>query len=195
MKYKFIYKLILTFTFYRNKLISNLIVEVLNMNVVMVFTSKPLETMIDEGGSGYWSASKKRLEKCSYLIATKSNTLREHFPSDTNIKQGSAFIVGKITNIGNSPKGDRLVIQISEFAEINIPNVWTGNRNPVAYTNTESLKSDHGLDFADLEWSDFPINEITPIVNVKALTIDEAKEGIAKTLGIDPSCIEILIKA
>jgi hypothetical protein len=165
------------------------------MNVVMVFTSKPLETMINEGGSGYWSASKKRLEKCSYLIATKSNTLREHFPSDTNIKQGSAFIVGKITNIGNSPKGGRLVIQLSEFAEVNIPNVWTGNRNPVAYTNTESLKNDHGVDFSNIVWRDFPINEITPITDVKALTIDEAKEGIAKTLGIDPSCIEILIKA
>lgn len=75
------------------------------MNIIMVFTSKPIETMINEGGSGYWAANKKRLDKCTYLIATKSNTLREHFPSDPGISQGSAFLIGKISNITNSPDG------------------------------------------------------------------------------------------
>jgi hypothetical protein len=165
------------------------------MNIVMVFTSKPLETMINEGGSGYWSANRKRLEKCTYLIATKSNTLREHFPSDTNIKKRSAFLVGKISNISDSPKKNRLIIQFSEFAEINIPNVWTGNRNPVAYTDTESFQQEHELNFSEIQWSDFPVKDITPLIDFTALTVDEAKGGLAKTLGVDPSCIEISIKA
>lgn len=165
------------------------------MEAVIIFTSKPLETMISEGGAGYWSANKKRLEKCSFLIATKSDTLRQHFPSDINIEQGSAFIVGKISNIATSPDGKRYVIQFSQYAEINIPNVWTGNRNPVAYIDIETLKEEHELDFENLDWKNFPIHEIKPVNNVKALTIDEAKEGIAKKLGIDSSCIEISIKA
>jgi hypothetical protein len=165
------------------------------MKIVMVYTSKPLETMINEGGSGDWSANKKRLEKCSYLIATKSNTLREHFPSDTEIKQGSAFLIGKISSIVSSPNSDRLVIQFSEYAEINIDNAWTGNRNPVAYTDVASFQKNHGLDVSQIEWRDFPINDIQHNLKVNPLTIDEAKEGIARTLGIDPSCIEIQIKA
>lgn len=170
-------------------------------NVVMIFTSKPLETMIQEGGSGYWSANRKRLEKCEYLIATKSNTLREHFPSNTDIKQGSAFLVGKITNITDSPDGDRLVIQISEYAEINKPKVWTGNRNPVAYTTSQDFTEAHGLDFESLEWQKFPITDEAlskkreSIGEVKGLTIEEAKLGLAKTLGISSDCIEIIIKA
>ncbi len=165
------------------------------MNIVIVFTSKPLETMINEGGSGDWSANKKRLEKCSYLIATKSNTLREHFPSDINIDQSSAFFIGKIRNITDSPDSDRLVIQFSEYADINISNAWTGNRNPVAYTNVTEFQVKHNFDISTLEWKPFPISEIKLHNNVKALTVNEAKDGIAKTLGIDPSCIEIQIKA
>lgn len=161
----------------------------------MVFTSKPLETMINEGGSGYWAANKKRLEKCTYLVATKSNTLREHFPSNPNISQGSAFLIGKISNIIDSPDGDRLVIQISEYSEIDVPHAWTGNRNPVAYTDVASFETKHHIDISSLIWEKFPISETTPQANVKALTVDEAKNGIAKTLGIDPSCIEIQIKA
>ncbi|WP_344798327.1 hypothetical protein [Litoribacillus peritrichatus] len=167
----------------------------MNDNVVMVFTSKPLETMINEGGSGYWSANKKRLEKCSYVIATKSNTLREHFPSNTDIKQGAAFLVGKISNIAGSPTGSRLVIQFSEYAEINIPDAWTGNRNPVAYTDVTSFQNEHKVEFSGLEWKEFPEVDIKLESEVLPLTISEAKEGLAKTLDIDPSCIEIKINA
>ena len=170
-------------------------------DVVMVFTSKPLETMIQEGGSGYWSANRKRLQKCEYLVATKSNKLREHFPSNRDIKQGSAFLVGKVTNIVDLPSGGRLLIQISEYAEVNQPKVWTGNRNPVAYTTTDALEKEHGLDIESLEWKEFPTSDAAVDSpdkvgsDVKALTIEEAKAGLAKMLGISASCIEITIKA
>ena len=156
------------------------------MNIVMVFTVDSLETMISKGGSGCWSANKKRLESCTYLVAaTKSE--------DT---KGSAFLVGKISNISDTLEGNRLLIQFSEYAKINIPDVWVpGNRNPVAYTDTESFQKEHGLDFSEIQWSDFPVVDLDPLAAVKAITIDEAKRGIAKTLAVDPSCIEILIKA
>lgn len=166
-----------------------------SMNVVMVFTSKPLETMFNEGGSGYWSANRARLESCSYIVATKSNTLREHFPSNVDIKQGSAFLVGKISNIVNSPEANRLVIQFSEYAEINIPNVWTGNRNPVAYSDIEELNYKHSIDVSKLEWKKFPEDNINLVSDVRPLTLSEAKAGLAKYLGVDPSCIEIKITA
>lgn len=164
------------------------------MNIVMVFTSKPLETMIKEGGAGYWSANKKRLEKCTYIVATKSNTLREHFPNDIDIKRGSAFLIGKISNIAESPKGDRLIIQFAEYTEVNIPNAWPGNRNPVAYTKVESFQAKHGIDLSTIKWQAFPEKDVDSLAVVQPLTVDEAKNGLAKSLGIDPSCIEIQIK-
>jgi hypothetical protein len=164
------------------------------MDTIIVFTSKPFETMIIEGGSGYWSANKKRIEKCKYIVTTKSNTLREHFPSDIKISQGSAFLIGKISGIAEK-ENKRLLIQFSEYAEINIKDSWTGNRNPVAYIDIDIFSEENGLDISKLEWKSFPFNEAEIEENVKALTIDDAKKGIAKTLGIDASCIEIQIKA
>jgi hypothetical protein len=165
------------------------------MSVVIVFTSKPFETMVQEGGTGYWSASKKRLEKCSYVIATKSDTLRDHFPGNTGIEQGAAFLIGKISNVTEAPNGSRYVIQFSEYSEINIPDVWTGNRNPVAYTDMQQIQDKYGIDFSALEWKKFPESNIKLSPAVKPLTIDEAKAGLAEALGIDPSCIEIQIRA
>jgi hypothetical protein len=163
------------------------------MNTVIVFTSKPLKTMIIEGGSGYWSANKKRIEKCEYIIATKSNTLRGRFPSDIEISKGSAFLIGKISSIVEK-ENKRLLIQFSEYSEIDINDSWTGNRNPVAYTDIELFSKENGLDISKLEWTKFPFNEVKPEENIKPLMIDEAKKGIAKTLGIEASCIEIQIK-
>jgi len=165
------------------------------MDTVMVFTSKPLETMIEEGGSGHWSANKKRLKKCTYLIATKSNTFSERFPSNREINQGAAFLIGKISNVIDLPMNNRLIIQLSEYAETNIPKSWTGNRNPVAYTNIDKFEAEHSLDITTLEWKKFPTSKAEIKADVRALTVNEAKEGIAKTLGVDPSCIEIIIKA
>lgn len=88
-----------------------------------------------------------------------------------------------------------MVIQISEYSEIDIPNAWTGNRNPVAYTEVDSFEVKHHFDISKLSWELFPVNEVPQQASIKALTMDEAKNGIAKTLGIDPSCIEIQIKA
>jgi hypothetical protein len=164
------------------------------MNAVIVFTSKTLEVMFDEGGCGYWNANRKRLDKCFYVIATKSNTLRERFPGNTSIKQDSAFFIGKISNITASPDGKRSLIQLSQYAEFNIPNAWVGNRNPVTYTDINSFQSEHKFDTTSLEWLEFPTKETSTVSDIKPLTINEAKEGIAKTLGIDSSCIEIQIK-
>lgn len=93
-----------------------------------------------------------------------------------------------------SPKGDRLIIQFAEYTEVNIPNAWLGNRNPVAYTDVKSFQDIHGIDMSTFEWHDFPKGSLDLKPEVKPLTISEAKEGLAKSLGIEPSCIEIQIK-
>ncbi len=177
----------------------------MNNYIVMVFTRKSPEEIINKGGSGNWSASRKKLEKCEYFVATKSNTLQRYSSDNTDIRKDSAFLVGKITKITEisaSSGKKRFFIQISEYAEINQPGVWAGNRNPISYTNTDSFKEEHGLDIESLEWKKCPAQSIAVETahrpsrdDVEALTIAKAKAGLAKTLEIPTNCIEITIKA
>ena len=155
-------------------------------NVVMVLTSKSLGTMFQEGGSGYWVAKKDRVRRCQYLVAVRhglSGWSQDDRPHD------AAFLIGKVSGVTQG-EDNRIVINFSEYAEIDSPGAWPGNRNPVAYTSLDELK----IDLATLTWKPFPTDRrVEP--EVKPLTIEEAKRGIARALGIAPECIEITIRA
>ena len=55
------------------------------------------------------------------------------------------------------------------------------------------------IDPETLDWKPFPfdqqIERSITMRSTPSLTIEEAKQGIAKKLGIDPDCIEITIRA
>ena len=162
------------------------------INTVMVFTSKPLETMFNEGGSGHWAANKMRLAKCEFLVATKSHLLAAHFPHD-NVLRGTGFLVGKISNVVDAPEDGRYIIQFSEYAEVDFPDAWPGHRNPVAYFNISDLEKKFNFSLKTLNWKPFQSNNNEIYNFTKSLTIDEAKRGLAKGLGVHIDCIEIKI--
>jgi len=91
----------------------------------------------------------------------------------------------------------RYLIQFSEFARLNIPEIWKGDRNPVKYDTLEEL----GIDLSTLRWEPMPASpESTPEViplkgtDVGPLTMAEAKTGLALTFGVPPEAIEITIR-
>ncbi|MEP7216635.1 MAG: hypothetical protein ABI782_10320 [Anaerolineaceae bacterium] len=155
-------------------------------NVVMVLTGNSLETMFSAGGSGNWVANASRVRRCEYIVA-----VRHGFSSFTqdNRTHDAAFMIGKVSGV-TEVEDNRIVINFSEYAEIDIARAWPGNRNPVTYTSTDQL----GIDPAKLTWLPFPMDRVAQ-PEVKPLTIDEAKRGIARALGIAPECIEITIRA
>jgi len=160
------------------------------MDTVVVFTWKDTDSMTAEGGCGYWKADIRRLRDCSYLVAT-ANANAE----DTNFtaqQHGQAFLVGKVAGTFRSPKyPDRVVITISEYAEVDIPDVWPGNQNPVYYTSFEALD----IDPDKLHWQPFPAVEQQPQpAEDGGLTVEEAKRGLAKKFGVTPEQIEIVIR-
>ena len=161
----------------------------------MVLTSKPLEEVFEAGGSGNWSANAAKVSSCEYVVLVKSDTYASQFPKD-DILVGSAFLIGKVTGTKNSIEGKRLIIEFGEYAEINLPDAWTGNRNPVAYLDVKDLE-DKYQDFSltQLTWRRFPIEKVKEVDTAVPLTIAEAKSGLAKALSIDPSQIEIRITA
>jgi hypothetical protein len=159
-------------------------------NTVVVFTGLGFENFIDIGGTGHWKASADRISRCQYVVCVR-NRFAEWSKSDYS--HGTAFLVGR--NLAVQPSydyDDRFIVTFEEYANINIPEAWSGNRNPVAYQSI----TDFNLNLDALEWLPFPKKSLTlPESRVRPLTIAEAKLGIAKALGISADNIEITIRA
>jgi hypothetical protein len=117
-------------------------------------------------------------------------------------------LIGKVQKVvpntappeNNESPNNRYLIQFREFARVNIPDVWTGDRNPVKYRSVEDL----GIDFAALKWERMqepvyttqPVDEAPPVDQngAKPLTMVEAKKGLALTFNVPPEAIEITIR-
>ena len=160
------------------------------MDTVVVYTSKDAEELFGEGGSGDWVANKSRLAKCSYLVAVAN--AHSNWSKHTEDRHAHAFLVGKVSGAKESQATPgRLVIEFSQYALIDVPNSWGGQRNPVRYTNL--LEFD--LNTESLEWKEFPTDQVQVVDNTSPLTVEEAKKGLAKHIGVSPDCIEITIRA
>lgn len=156
-------------------------------NAVVVFTRKSIPEMFAAGGTGDWVADRTRVEKCQYVVATRNL----EGSSDSKFAHGAGFVIGRILSTVPVEEG-RILIKFAEYAEINVRDVWKGNRNPVAYGTVEELLPESDLD--GLDWKPFP-HELVEPPKVKPLTIPEAKAGLAAHLGIPPDAIEITIHA
>jgi hypothetical protein len=92
----------------------------------------------------------------------------------------------------------RFIIEISEYAVADHPEAWGEWRNPVKYTTLEEL----GIDLKKLKFKPMPTPTkfLTPPPppparsKTGALTIAEAKAGLALQFGVPQDAIEILIK-
>ena len=107
---------------------------------------------------------------------------------------GSAFLIGEIRDIRETEvdsRGNcRSLISFSKHALVDMPNIWQNWRNPVRYTTMEDL----GIDPSELSMHSYRVRLLKPATAVAALTIAQAKEGLAATFGVDPEAIEIIIR-
>ncbi|WP_036520329.1 hypothetical protein [Nocardia sp. 348MFTsu5.1] len=159
-------------------------------NAIVVFTAKSFDTIISEGGSGDWKLDAARAKKCEWLVCTQNAHNPEPY-ADGNEPHGSAFLVGRISRISPSDTAGRWKIEFSECARISQSDVWAGDRNPVRYTNISSLGIDlGGVNFKKMQSADAASAKTAPA----ALTIPQAKAGLAKTYGVDVDSIEIVIR-
>jgi hypothetical protein len=175
--------------------------------ITVVFTAKSIERILREGGTSSWRLDRNHARRCTYAVCTRN--------AHANWVEGqeahhSAFLVGKISDVvpcKPSPENDeapenRFLIEFSEFARVNIPEVWTGDRNPVKYRSTDDV----GIDFSTLKWEPMPkpdnapapVAETSSTVKSKPtvgpLTMAEAKKGLALTFNVPPEAIEITIR-
>ena len=151
-------------------------------DTVVTFTANDLQYIKTNGCDNSWVLNKDRAGSCKYLVCCHSE----------GAKKRHAFVVGLISRIRfvcvdqHSGK-DRWAIHISEYASIDIPNVWERWHNPVHYTTLKSL----GIDISTLNFEKIQKTENS---HVPSSSIEQAKEGIAKKYNVSPEQIEILIK-
>ncbi len=170
-------------------------------DTIIVFTARSPQRIIREGGSQAWILNPIRAKQCKWVVCTQNRHHPDHTFSDATEPHGLGFLLGKISDVRPSPeveRDDRWLIAISEYAHINIPDLWDHGRNPVRYTSLEEL----GINLDRIEFQLMPKGEATPIhpkqlatgMPKEPLTIADAKKGLAATFGVKPDAVEITIR-
>ncbi len=162
-------------------------------NVLQVFTYKSIETMLEVGGTQSWALDRNRAKGCKYVVMCRN---ANHSDVEGSEAHQSAFMVGKISDVVPSTEAPgRWLVRFDEYSVINVGGQWEG-RNPVRFYTTDEYEG--YIDFETLKWTPMPEPSAHPAtVTAKsktALTIAEAKAGLAETFGVDPSAIEIMIR-
>jgi len=175
--------------------------------VVVFYTAKSVERILREGGTSSWRLDRKHARRCAYAICTRNahaDWVEGQEPHHT------AFVVGKISGVvpckptpeNEEAPDNRFLIEFSEFARVNIPDFWMGDRNPVKYRSAKDIN----IDFGELKWEPMPVphsatvsvienpSPSTPKQAVGALTMAEAKKGLALTFNVPSDAIEITIR-
>lgn len=162
-------------------------------SAIAVFTAKSLSTILEEGGSSSWKLDRNNARICEYLVCTR-NAHADWVQGPE--EHSSAFLVGKVSDIVPAPDSEgRWLISISEYALVEMPDVWQGWRNPVKYTTLEDL----GFDLAALSF------QLMPPPSAKQATLGEyksnadsafarAKQIVAGALGVPANAIEITVR-
>jgi hypothetical protein len=109
------------------------------IDTIHVLTSRDLPRLLDDGGSGNWVLDPTRARQCRYLVCSW-NRLGEHARLGNDLDHKEGFLVATIGGIVPSNEPGRRLIQFDSYAEIRIPNLWPGLRNPITYTSLGHLK-------------------------------------------------------
>jgi hypothetical protein len=168
-------------------------------SAVVVFTAKSIGRLLNEGGTSSWRLDRNHARQCAFAVCTRN--AHASWGEGTE-EHHSAFLVGKICDVVPTPptpendeNGEgRHLIRFSEYAEVNIPSVWKGERNPVKYSTLAQI----GIDPSTLVWTPMPERSPEPVAQVtgaRALTLADAKKGLAFTFNVPPESIEITIRA
>ena len=119
---------------------------------ILVFTYKNTNTLLHFAGSQSWVLNEKRARKAKYLVCVRNchNSL-----SEETVGHGAGFFVGKISGLRpafTNQEHNRWMIEFDEYAEINVPGIWQGWRNPVVYMPTNEIS----INFEELNFKSVP---------------------------------------
>lgn len=170
----------------------------MDRSTIAVLTGKSTDEILRSGGSGSWVLSPRNARRARYLVCVRNDD-NHHASADE--AHGTAFLVGTICGLAElAPRNGlkRWRILISEYATLDMPDVWKGWRNPVRYTDLSELGID--IDKVALQPLEQPptaapaADEQPETAVQRGLTIAQAKRELAETFGVRPDAIEIIIR-
>jgi hypothetical protein len=154
---------------------------------IVVLTSATVENILSKGASEGWALNPRRAAKARYVLCCRNYDWSN---KQDGASHRDAFLIGKIKGLRqltDDPKArvQRFAIEISDYARLAIKHAWKqGLRNPVQYLALKDL----AIDSKRLAF------EAVPARKSERLTITDAKEALAASLGISPDQIEIIIR-
>ena len=168
---------------------------------VVVFTGKSIETILRDGGTSSWRLDRNHAMQCAFAVCTRNAKIDWVEGQEPH---GSAFLIGKVGGVVPTPEDERprYLIQFSQYALVNIHELWKGDRNPVKYGTLEQL----GIDPSSLEWKPMPAKtqpqrdatqeagHRLEDTGVRPLSMNAAKRGLALKFGVRTEAIEITIR-
>lgn len=149
---------------------------------IVVFTYRPAQNILLDGGSQAWALKAANARRCTYIVCARNRYFENAGPEIQALaqeKHGSAFLVGKVSIVEPSPeRPDRSIVRFDEYAILDSqPVVWPGARNPVWYVaDIREL----GIDPSTLTWKSMPEE---PPPNDDNTTSDPYFEKYASPLG------------
>ena len=166
--------------------------------ILVVFTGKSVETILNDGGTNWWRLDRNRARNCEFVLCTRNTKARW---SEGPEEHHSGFLVGRVSGVvpeTDSPDEDRFQIEFSEYAIVDVPDAWKGDRNPVKYA---AALEEFGVNPASLRWQSIPPRSESAVSSAHErpsgegpLTIAEAKRRLAVTFGVRADAIEITVR-
>lgn len=173
-------------------------------NCITVLTARGITEILRSGGSQAWRINAAHAAKYKYLVCVQNSKIDW---GTQEAKHHHAFLVGKISGISRSPEAPhkRWIINIDSYAEIDLPEQWDGNRNPVSYRSMEDM----GIDIDKLEFKPVSTVESSTLSDLNndaeesltegydtttPLSLKEAKAGLAMYFGVSEDDVQIVIK-
>lgn len=174
---------------------------------VAVFTARSPQRILQEGGSQAWALDAARVRALPFIVCVQNQNNPNRDFSDASEPHGSAFLVGRISDVVPAPEdvtSGRWIIQISEYSTIQNPkNVWQGRRNPVRYGQLEEFDIDvdnltfHSVAEIQKDFAPPPQISVTPMADdggAAPISIATAKRGLAAFYGVSLDAIEVVIR-
>lgn len=171
--------------------------------VLVVFTAKTLDQMIELGGSQSWVLNEKSMRGVKYVVCTRNSDPAHDEECGVRMEShNSAFLVGKVTGmtrVDHRNGRDRFRVNFSHYALVSVADFRHGStRNPVTYSDVGQCKQ-NGIDIEALEFVPMPTPkaadpEAPEVLNSKkGLSIPKAKEGLSIFFGVPVESIQITI--
>lgn len=173
---------------------------------VAVFTARSPQRILQEGGSQAWTLDAARVRTLPFIVCVQNQNNPDRDFSDASEPHGSAFLVGRISDVIPSPEGPnsgRWMIQINKYSTVQNPKVWQGWRNPVKYGRLEDFDIDvsklvfHSVAEIQKDLGSAPQQPTLPRADdggTAPISIAAAKRGLAAFYGVPPEAVEIVIR-